>query len=83
MKQDEQQKNDGQPDDEPTNPSPAAARFGIGRSSITHEAVILREKDQTSTEPPGMGRLWTNYCAGLVCRPFRPIDSSDDARKIL
>ena len=52
MKQDEQQKNGGQPDDEPTNPSSAAARFGIGRSSITHEAAILREKDQTSTEPP-------------------------------
>jgi len=42
MKQDKQQKNGGQPDDKPTNPSPVAARFGIGRSSITHEAAILR-----------------------------------------
>jgi hypothetical protein len=73
MKQDEQQKNAGQPDDEPTKPSSVAAQFGIGRSIIAHEAAILREKNQSSTDAPlGVDGLWTNYCAGLVCRPFRP-----------
>ena len=55
MKHDQQEKNGCDPDEEPADPTSAAARRDICRSIFGHEAVILREKHQISTAPAGSG----------------------------
>ena len=61
MKQDEQQKNGGQPDDEPTNPSPDAARFGIGTSRVLCQSAIFQANDQLY------------YTLTLICPAAKPL----------
>jgi hypothetical protein len=63
MKHDEQQKNGGQPDDEPTNPSPAAARSDSALSIFVHEFDTLISHPPIATALLRALTFWTDGLA--------------------
>lgn len=56
MQHDQQQEESRGANEEPANPSSAAARLDIYRSIFAHEAAILEEKHEISNGP-AVGRI--------------------------
>jgi len=70
MKQDEQQKNGGQPDEEPADPTSAAARSDSALSIFAHESDKLISQPPIATALLRALTFWTNGLGGLSCAPF-------------
>ena len=67
MKQDEQQKNGGQPDEEPADPTSAAARSDSALSIFAHESDTLISHPPIATALLCALTFWTNGLASLTC----------------